>query len=54
MKWINEGLTLIFISGILLITAFTYNNSALKIYINLAAIIMLILMAALLSSTEFK
>lgn len=54
MEWINEGLALIFIGTIVLITAFIDDNSSLKTYINLAVVIMLISMAILSLFTGFK
>lgn len=54
MEWINEGIALIFIGTIVLITLFINDNSSLKTYINLAVVIMLVSMAILSLFTGFK
>ncbi len=54
MEWINEGITLIFIGMIVLITLFINDNSSLKTYINLAVTITLASMAILSLFTGFK
>lgn len=55
MEWINEGLTLIFIGVVVIITAFVGDdNCALAAAINSAASAMLIVMAGLSVFTGFK
>lgn len=55
MEWINEGLTLIFIGGVILVTTFFGKNDVnLSQIINIAASIMLIGMAILSIFTGFK